>query len=99
MTVAISEHTRATALGAPGDLPLWRRKRMPIGHAMRDAGAQERSGPAAVLRHVQSELPESGPGDVLKRVHRVTGTPHVAPPLRGAAYIAALDGDPWRPQV
>ena len=99
MTVTSSEHTRATALGAPADLPLWRPKRLPIRHATRDAGAQERSGPAAVLRFVKAEPPGSGPDGLLKRVHRATVTPHGAPFLRGAAYIAALDGDPWRPQV
>ena len=91
MTVTSSEHTPATALGAPGELPLWRPKRMPIRHAIREAGAQE--------RFVEAEPPESGPGDLLKPVHRAAVTPHGAPFLRRAAYIAALDGDPWRPQV
>ena len=99
MTVASSEHTRSTALGLPGDQPLWPLNLMRVGYAVMGIGAQERFGPADVLRSVEADRCESGPGDVLKRVHRATVTPHGAPFLRGAAYIAALDGDPWRPQV
>ena len=65
MTVAGSEPTRATALGAPGSLSLRR----------------------------------LNPGDVLEPAHRATVSPHGSPILRGAAYIAALGGDPWRSRV
>jgi hypothetical protein len=88
MTVANNEPT-----------PLCPLYSMRMGHAVMDIGAQERLGPADVLRFAETHLPEVGSSDVLKRVHRATVGPHAPPILRGAAYIAALKGDPWRPQV
>jgi hypothetical protein len=64
-----------------------------------NAMARERFSPADVLRFVETDLPEIGVGDVLERVHDATARPHASPILRGAAYIAALEGDPWRSQV
>ena len=45
------------------------------------------------------DLPELPRGDVLMRVHCPKVSPHASPILRGAAYLAALKGDPWRPQM
>ena len=61
--------------------------------------ALERFGPSNVLRLAGTNLSEIGSGDVLMRVHCTTVNPHASPILRGAAYFAALEGDPWRPQV
>jgi hypothetical protein len=99
MTVASREPTRATTLGVPGDQPLRRLNLMRIGTAVMDIAAQERFGPADVLRSVETDRSESRPGDVVKRVHCATVSPHGSPVLGGAAYITALQGDPWRPQV
>ncbi len=97
MTVTSRESTCVT-LGVPGDQPLWRLNLMRIGGAVKDIGAQERFGPADVLRSVGTNLSEIDRGDVLKRVNGATVNPHVSPILRGAASIALLIGDPWRPQ-
>ncbi len=69
-----------------------------IRYGVMATGAQAQSSPADVLRFVETDVPVIGPRDALK-VHCATVSPHVSPTLRGAAYIAALKGDPWRPQV
>ena len=61
--------------------------------------AHERLAPTDDLRFGEIGLPEIGLGDVLLRVHCTTVSPHASPVLRGAAYLAALKGDPWRPQM
>ena len=61
--------------------------------------AHEQFGPADLLRLVEADLAETGSGDVLMRVHCRTARPPASPILRGAAYLAALKGDPWRPQM
>ena len=99
MTVASSEPTRAVALGVPGHQPLCRLNRTRIRYDVVDIGAQEQSGTADVRRFVETEPHAIDPGGGLKRVHRATVSPHASPVLRGAAYIAALKGDPWRPQM
>jgi hypothetical protein len=61
--------------------------------------AYERFTPANGRRLVETDLSEIGSGDVLMRMHCTTASPHASPILRGAAYLAALKGDPWRPQM
>jgi NADPH:quinone reductase-like Zn-dependent oxidoreductase len=61
--------------------------------------AYERFTTADGVRLVETDLPEIGSGDVLMRVHRTTVRTHASPILRGAAYLAALKGDPWRPHL
>ena len=60
--------------------------------------APQQCGPADVLRFGEIDFPDVGLGEALERVRRATISPHVSP-FSGAAYIAALRGDPWRPQV
>ena len=60
---------------------------------------QEQFGPADLLRLTETDLAETGSDDVLMGVHCPTVSPHALPILRGAAYLAALKGDPWRPQM
>ena len=61
--------------------------------------AYERFGPPNGLRFVETDLPPIGSGDVLMGEQRPTVSAHASLILRGAAYLAALRGDPWRPQA
>jgi hypothetical protein len=56
----------------------------------------ERFAPADVVRFLATGLPEVNTGDLPTHVASANAGPHSSPILRGAAYIAALDGDPWR---
>jgi hypothetical protein len=63
-----------------------------------NATALERSAPADVLRFLATGLPQVVTDDTPTQVARANAGPRPSPILRGAAYIAALDGDPWRPR-
>lgn len=64
-----------------------------------DTIAHELLDPTDVLQWVETDLPENGSASVAPRVlHNAVGRPRTVI-LRGAAYLAALDGEPWRPHV
>jgi hypothetical protein len=61
--------------------------------------AHEVLDPRDVLQSVETDLLENGSADVRPRVlHDPVGLQGL-PILRGAAYLAALNGEPWRPRV
>lgn len=63
----------------------------PIAHEVLD--------PTDVLQFVETDLPESGSVSVRPRVLHDAVVRGRTVILRGAAYLAALDGEPWRPST
>ncbi len=61
--------------------------------------AHEVCDPTDVLQFVETDLLENDSASVRPRVlHDAVGLRR-SPILRGAAYLAALNGEPWRPHV
>ncbi len=63
-----------------------------------NAMTQQRFGLVDPTASLATYLAEIGPGDGLERAHSATASPSRWPVLSGASYVAALNGEPWRPR-